>query len=110
MPSATHYQPIAARDVRFVCNGGCPKDRVLRTPDSDLGLNYLCQGYKAFFRHIDRPMRIMTELLQRRQAPANIMAMLAREEADLAARMRRSGRNELCSCGSGHMLKHCHGR
>jgi uncharacterized protein len=99
-----------ACDVRFVCNGGCPKDRMLRTPDGDLGLNYLCQGYKAFFTHIDHPMRIMTELLQRRQAPANIMALLAREEADLAARMRRSGRNELCPCGSGRKFKHCHGR
>src|SRR5205085_265786 len=27
--------------VRFVCNGGCPKDRILLTPDGEPGLNYL---------------------------------------------------------------------
>ena len=26
-------------DVRFVCNGGCPKDRILHTPDCEAGLN-----------------------------------------------------------------------
>lgn len=58
-------------DVRFACQGGCPKDRFIRTPDGEEdGLNYLCAGYKAFFRHIDRPMRLMSQLLREGRAPA----------------------------------------
>lgn len=62
--------------VRFICNGGCPKDRLLATPAGEPGLNYLCEGYKAFFTHIDLPMRAMARLLAQRRAPAEIMAML----------------------------------
>lgn len=60
--------------VRFACNGGCPKDRVLTTPDGEPGLNWLCDGYRAFFAHVDRPMRDMAELLRRRRPPAEIMS------------------------------------
>jgi uncharacterized protein len=62
--------------VRFACHGGCPKDRFIKTPKGEAGLNYLCKGYKAFFKHIDRPMRIMTGLLRENRAPAEIMQMV----------------------------------
>jgi uncharacterized protein len=65
--------------VRFACHGGCPKNRFIDTPDGEPGLNYLCAGYKAFFRHIDQPMHTMAELLRRNRAPAEIMHMLATE-------------------------------
>lgn len=65
-----------ACEVRFVCNGGCPKDRVLETPDGEPGLNYLCEGYRAFFNHVDTPMKVMQTLIQRGLAPAAIMELL----------------------------------
>lgn len=49
-------------------------------PTGEIGLNFLCKGYKAFFRHVDHPMQIMAKLLQENRAPAEIMQMLAREK------------------------------
>ena len=68
-------------EVRFACHGGCPKDRFIATPDGEPGLNYLCAGYQAFFRHIDTPMRMMGELLRRGRAPAELMDFLSQNEA-----------------------------
>jgi len=95
--------------VRFVCNGGCPKDRVLTTPDGEPGLHYLCAGYKAFFTHIDRPMRLMANELRQQRAPANIMAILAGEEREQQRRFAKAKPNEPCPCGSGRKFKKCHG-
>jgi uncharacterized protein len=32
-------------EVRFACQGECPKNRFMRTPDGQPGLNYLCPSY-----------------------------------------------------------------
>jgi len=61
-------------DVRFACQGECPRNRFLRTPgDKEEGLNYLCSGYRMFFKHIDGPMRSMAGLLRHGRSPAQIM-------------------------------------
>jgi uncharacterized protein len=96
-------------DVRFACNGECPKHRFLRTPDGEPGLNYLCAGFKRFFHHIDPYMRTMADLVRAGRPAAEIMPML--EQRDRAAKAaeawRTATRNDPCPCGSGRKFKRC---
>ncbi|MDH3705794.1 MAG: SPASM domain-containing protein, partial [Acidimicrobiia bacterium] len=94
-------------DVRFACHGGCPKNRFTTTPDGEPGLNYLCAGYKHYFRHIAPSMQIMCELLRDGRAPSELPDELAARDA---ARFAGAGRNDPCPCGSDQKFKHCHGR
>ena len=89
-------------DVRFACHGGCPKDRFTADPYGEPGLNYLCPSFKAFFHHVDGPMRAMSELLTAGRAPSELVQVYAAQDA-------KRGRNDPCTCGSGRMWKHCHG-
>ncbi len=97
-------------EVRFACNGECPKNRFITTPDGEPGLNYLCAAYKAFFGHIDTPMKFMANELAHQRPPANIMFELARQDEALQAAFAAAGRNDPCPCGSGIKFKKCHGR
>lgn len=67
-------------EVLFACNGECPRNRFIHTPDGESHLNYLCAGYKLFFKHIGRPMSIMAQLLRSGRYADEIMGMLAQEE------------------------------
>lgn len=96
--------------VRFACNGGCPKDRFISTPDGEPGLNYLCAGYKVFFEHVDRPMRLMKRLLDARRPPAEIMQWYAIQDQRWRAQAAHVGRNDPCPCGNGRKAKQCHAR
>jgi uncharacterized protein len=96
--------------VRFACHGGCPRNRFIKTPDGEAGLNYLCAGYKAFFTHVDRPMRLMAGLLRQGRYADEVMGILAKEEGEIQEAVPVVGRNDPCPCGSGQKYKHCHGR
>jgi uncharacterized protein len=92
-------------DVRFACNGECPKHRFLTTPDGEPGLNYLCAGYKMLFHHVDPYMQFMARELAAQRPPANVMRWIAVQETQKA--FERAGRNDPCPCGSGKKFKHC---
>lgn len=94
-------------EVRFACNGECPKNRFIETPDGEPGLNYLCAGYKRFFTHIDEPMRAMADLLRRGRPADEAMTVLAERAA---AAFADADRNGPCPCGSRRKHEHCHGR
>ncbi|NQU23866.1 MAG: anaerobic sulfatase maturase [Candidatus Nealsonbacteria bacterium] len=93
----------------FICNGACPKDRFVAA-DGQPGLNYLCPGYKAFFKHIDPTMKAMAAEVQAGRPAAGVMHRLragrqqAREEAVATGPIRR---NAPCPCGSGKKFKSC---
>ncbi len=97
-------------EVRFACHGGCPRNRFLKTPEGEPGLNYLCAGYRLFYRHIDEPMRVMAGLLRQNRAPAEIMRWRAMEDARQDRGFSMASPNEPCPCGSGKRFKQCHGR
>jgi uncharacterized protein len=63
-------------EVRFACHGECPKNRFIRTPGGEPGLNYLCAGYKRFFTHANPGLRGMAWLAMNRESPAKIMEVL----------------------------------
>jgi uncharacterized protein len=48
----------------FACNGECPKNRILRAPDGEPGVNYLCSGLKKYFRHIKPYVEEITRQIQ----------------------------------------------
>jgi uncharacterized protein len=59
--------------VLFACRGECPKNRFVVTPDGEPGLNYLCEGYRMFFSHIQKPMKFMVQELTASRPPSNVM-------------------------------------
>jgi uncharacterized protein len=98
-------------DVWFACKGECPKNRFEETPEGEPGLNYLCAGYQAFFRHIDRPLKIMAQLMRQEQQAARVMEVLAQQEdRPSLVKKNKVGRNDPCICGSGLKYKKCHGQ
>jgi uncharacterized protein len=50
-----------------LCWGECPKNRIVRAPDGEPGLNYLCPGLKRFYAHIEKDMRTIIQRLNAAQ-------------------------------------------
>ena len=61
----------------FACHGECPKNRLIHTVDGEAGLNFLCEGYKRFFTHVEPYMDFMAREWLDDGAPANVMQAVA---------------------------------
>jgi uncharacterized protein len=97
-----HYCQVC--DVKAMCNGGCPKDRVIQTPDGEDGLNFLCEGYKHFFTYSRPYLQQLAALRRAGQPPQQLMQNLRTAEVK---RRPQVGRNDPCPCGSGRKFKRC---
>jgi uncharacterized protein len=93
-------------DVRYACHGECPKHRFLLTADGKPGLNYLCEGYKMFFKYVEPYMDYMAKELKNKRAPANVMQWI-RNKDNQVIRPVIPERNDSCPCGSGKKFKNC---
>jgi uncharacterized protein len=97
--------------VRFACHGECPRNRFIHTPEGEPGLNYLCEGYMAFFNHINHPMKMMAQLLLQGRAASEVMNQIAMEElGQLQIAFSTAKPEDNCPCGSGKKFRTCHGR
>ena len=90
--------------VLSLCNGGCPKDRLARTPDGEEGLNYLCRGLKEFYTH-SRPT--LQKLAWHRRSGEPIENFMRTLKSGAAAPAPAASRNDPCPCGSGKKYKKC---
>ena len=95
--------------VLFACNGECPKNRFIETPDGDSGLNYLCAGYKAFFQRVDEPMKIMAMLMNTGRPASDVMGILAEKKEALSQAYTKAKSEQPCPCGSNLAYQECHG-
>jgi uncharacterized protein len=92
-----------ACEVRAMCNGECPKNRFLRTPDGEAGLNYLCAGYKRFFSYC---LPFISDVASQWRRQTMERQMPASRATDARTRL-NVGRNDPCPCGSGLKYKKC---
>jgi len=89
-------------DVRHLCNGGCPVHQFVPIRNEEFKHNYLCDGYKAFFRHIQPYMDAMGKALQNNLSADQYHRFLPDHKL-------RPVRNSPCPCGSGKKFKKCCG-
>lgn len=91
-------------EVLFACHGECPKNRLRAAAGGERGLNYLCEAYRSFFRHVDGPMRLLADACRRGEPVERVVGRIAA----VALASTSAERNDPCPCGSGKKRKRCH--
>jgi uncharacterized protein len=111
-----------------LCYGECPKNRFIKTPDGEDGLNYLCAGFKIYYAHVTPILAMMADEIRHGRPAEGVMhamkasrqvaaagAASAREEStddvspSAPARPGPPRPNDRCPCGSGRKYKKCCG-
>ena len=57
----------------FACHGECPRTRFIKDVYGNPGKNYLCEGYRMFFRHIAPYLDFMKKEYMNQRPPSNVM-------------------------------------
>jgi len=58
----------------FICNGGCPADRIPTGKNNKAPKNYFCDGYRLFFRHVTPYMDKMVSMIKNNISVDQVMA------------------------------------
>lgn len=93
------------RDCEFLlyCSGDCLKHR-LYAGGNPQKLSWLCEGWKRFFQYsLPEFFKLAQTILSKRKG-GRISSSALR-----VLKLVKTGRNELCFCGSGKKFKKCHG-
>ncbi len=66
--------PATCRNCEFLfaCYGECPRNRFVLSTNEEEGLNYLCAGFKHYYRHIAPYMDYMAGQIRLGESPLNI--------------------------------------
>ena len=77
--------PLQCKRCRyeFACHGECPRNRFITTEDGEFGLNYLCEGYYAFFSHAHHAMDYMRQQLSNGLPPKSVTRWISTEYKEM---------------------------
>jgi uncharacterized protein len=72
--------PVYCKKCEFLdlCTGECPKNRIIHAPDGEPGLNYLCAGFKKFYKHVEPYMEFMANEIRNGRAASNVKRWAAK--------------------------------
>jgi uncharacterized protein len=62
------FLPLICKECPYLklCYGGCPSNRLSKTPSGETGLNWVCEGYKMFYSHTESIFTAISECVRRR--------------------------------------------
>lgn len=74
--------PLACKECPYLklCYGGCPSNRLRKTPSGETGLNWVCEGYKMFYSHTESVFTAISECVRRRVAVTEYKLFLANSD------------------------------